>query len=300
MNLYERVLPEIEKFYYGNELKVKALLSGLFSHGHVLIEDRPGVGKTTLIRGLTSILDLAFSRIHFTNDLLPSDIIGVNIYNDDLKDFIFKKGPIFGEVLLADELNRANPKTQSALLQAMEEREIDFEGNKFDLPSPFIVLATQNSIDHVGTHMLPESQLDRFFMGMSLGLPGPEQEKRIILSGRQQLLNNIEKCFSKEEFLNSKETIDKIHVSEGVMDYVMTLIETARTKDESELVSPRAGQDLLLAAKADSYLSGQDCVIPENVKRMATFVLAHRLGGGNGVSKGESLAKEVVEATPIS
>ncbi|MBY0518251.1 MAG: AAA family ATPase [Bacteriovoracaceae bacterium] len=258
----------------------EALLSliTVLSQGHLLIEDVPGMGKTTLVRFMGKALGFDFRRIQFTNDLLPADILGVSIYRPEKNDFHFKPGPIFAEIVLADELNRAPPKTQSALLQAMEERNITIEGVDYPLKKIFTVMATQNPRGMSGTFPLPESQLDRFLMKISMGLPSREDEK-VLLKGpsRRDIIEHLASIYSPVMFEKFQLEIEKVKTSEAIIDYVMRLLETSRSSNEVRLLSPRAGLDLIKAAKSCAWVNNRDFVIPDDIQFVFAPVIGHRL-----------------------
>jgi len=263
--------------------KVKALRTAmicLLAEGHLLIEDIPGLGKTSLALGLAAALGLDFGRIQCTGDLLPSDITGVSIFNREENRFHFVKGPIFNHLLLVDEINRTLPKTQSALLEAMEERRVTLEGVTHDLPDPFMVIATQNPLDHVGTFPLPESQLDRFLMTTDIGYPPPTLEKQIIRQGSvREDLSRIEPLLSREQIIEARQFVrDKIILHEKIADYIHELLQ--RSRDHEAFIngiSTRGGISLAAAARAQAYLQGRAFVVPEDVQVVALAVVSHRL-----------------------
>jgi MoxR-like ATPase len=256
----------IERVIRGKSEVVQFCIAALLAKGHILLEDVPGVGKTTLAHALARSLSLEFQRIQFTSDLLPADIVGVTIYNQDLQEFEFSSGPIFTSILLADEINRATPKTQSALLEAMGEGTITVEKRRMALPEPFLVIATQNPIEHVGTYPLPESQLDRFLMKLTIGYPSAGDEKQLLRAGGAQ------------DALQHLQRVAAVHVSESLVEYLMTIVETTRTHPEAALgVSTRGALTYFKACQALAMVCGRDFVIPEDVKRLAVPVLSHRL-----------------------
>lgn len=269
--------------------------------GHLLIEDYPGVGKTTMVFLLSKLMGLELSRIQFTNDLLPADIIGFNIYDKKSGGFHFRKGPIFGELVLSDELNRATPKTQSALLQVMEEKHISIEGNDYHMPAPFIVFATQNPFKQLGTFPLPESQLDRFFMGIFLGPPEREAEKRILMKPKiREEIQSLAPIFSKNEILEMQSKIHDVHVDEKVYDYVLNLLSFSRSYlEDAHVMSTRGGQDLIRATKACAFIKGREYVVIEDVQYMAPYVFGHRVGGIRGMRVGIEMMQEIITKTPL-
>jgi len=253
----------------------------LLARGHLLIEDIPGVGKTTLSQALAKLFGVPYKRVQFTSDLLPTDIIGMTIFDMETKKFHFKKGPLFTSILLADEINRATPKTQSALLQAMEEQQVSVEGRQIELNNPFFVIATQNPLEQSGTFPLPESQLDRFLMRLSLGYPSENFEKQLLLGKNQR--TNIDPIFSGDEVAKMISEVNQIHASEAVVDYLQTLITHTRNCGEFiSGLSPRAGLQWLQAAKALAYVEGRDTVLPDDIKLLAYYTAAHRLQCNDG------------------
>jgi len=276
----------------------------LLARGHVLIEDVPGVGKTTLAQGLARSLGLSFQRIQFTSDLLPSDIIGVSIFNQKTQSFEFVPGPLFANVVLADEINRATPKTQSALLEAMSERQVSVERRQFLLPEPFVVLATQNPLEFQGTFPLPESQLDRFLMSLSLGYPPRLDERELLLSGGvEDLLQHLQPVVSQPELLQLQARVQQVRVAEKLADYMLAIAEATRTGSEFLLgVSTRGAQSLFRAVQALALAEGRSYAIPDDVQRLAVPVLAHRVVLKRGAIDLESTRRaveRVIAATPV-
>ncbi|MEA2163880.1 MAG: MoxR-like ATPase [Thermoanaerobaculia bacterium] len=269
----------VERVIRGKSEVVQLCIAALLAKGHILLEDVPGVGKTMLAHALARSLSLSFQRIQFTSDLLPADIVGVTIYNQDAQEFEFISGPVFTNVLLADEINRATPKSQSALLEAMSEGMISIEKKRLPLPDPFMVLATQNPIEHVGTYPLPESQLDRFLMKLTIGYPNPTDEKKLLRSGGgQDALEHLEPVLDEQEVRDLQAQVSTIHVNESLVDYLMAIIETTRTHAEAALgVSTRGALTYFKACQALAMVNGRDFVIPEDVKRLAVPVLSHRI-----------------------
>lgn len=273
------VAKQLNQVIIGKPQQIQQALVCLLAGGHLLIEDLPGVGKTTLAQALAKSLGLAFNRVQFTSDLLPTDIIGVSIFEREKNQFIFHPGPIFTQVLLADEINRATPKTQSALLEAMEEQQVSAEGETRLLPQPFFVIATQNPSHQVGTFALPESQLDRFLMCISLGYPDAAAE-RALLAGddRRQLIRTMQATMSPQEMCETQAAIRQIHVSDALIHYVQQLAQATRHSHHFiEGMSPRAAIALLQAAKAWAALEGRNHVLPEDVQAVLIPVVAHRL-----------------------
>lgn len=273
------VLNNLKRIIIGKDEVLKNVLICLLARGHLLIEDVPGVGKTTLVKALAKSLDLSYKRVQFTPDLMPSDIIGVSIYDKNTGTFSFKKGPIFNQIFLADEINRTSPKTQSSLLQAMEEGEVSTEESHFILEKPFMVLATQNPLEYQGTFPLPEAQLDRFLMRLSLGYPDKSYEIEI-LKNYQSIkdLNQIKAVVSKDDILDMQNEVDNIFIHNDILEYIVNIVDLTRNYENLQLgASPRAAIDLLKATKAKAYVEGRDYVIPDDVKNMAIPVLSHRL-----------------------
>ena len=296
-----QVLEKTNQIWLGKEEKVKVALLSLLCGGHLLIEDIPGVGKTTLAKSLGLLLGVDFSRIQFTNDLLPGDILGTHIFNKEKEEFIFKKGPLFSNFVLVDELNRATPKTQSALLEAMEEERVTVEGKGFDLEFPFVVMATQNPFGQIGTFPLPEGQRDRFFMSLSLGLPDREVEKKILtMNPVKKSLEGLRPILTKSLLKDIREDIFSLDVSESLVQYVLDFIEFVRSRKENPLpISPRCGQDLLLASKGYAFMEGRSFVIPEDVQSVAPHVVGHRLFSHQNIEKAQSTLKEMIPHVAI-
>ncbi|MBN1958502.1 MAG: AAA family ATPase [Desulfuromonadales bacterium] len=286
MELYQRkeILNVIEvlsgRYLQGKVRAIRLAIISLLSGGHLLLEDIPGLGKTSLALALSGILDLDFGRIQCTSDLLPSDITGLSIFDRQKNQFHFVKGPIFNNLVLVDEVNRAMPKTQSAMLEAMEERRVTVEGVTYTLPEPFLVIATQNPTEQVGTFPLPESQLDRFLMTTGIGYPPPELEKQIIQRGSvREELETIQPLLTRDQILETSRFIrENIKLGRLVTDYIYTVIERSRFHPQVlSGISTRGGLSLAAAARAEAYLEGRDYIVPEDVQRVATPVVAHRL-----------------------
>nr|BAL55758.1 hypothetical conserved protein [uncultured Gammaproteobacteria bacterium] len=271
----------------GKERQIRLALACLLARGHLLIEDIPGVGKTTLAHALARLLGLSCQRIQFTSDLLPADILGAAIYDQKLREFRFHPGPIFHQVVLADEINRASPKTQSALLEAMEEEQVSIEGQTYALPQPFFVIATQNPFHQHGTFPLPESQLDRFLMRIRLGYPDPRAERELLQSGgRSQKARALAPCLEAKELLTMQAQVEQVYVSSPILDYVLELLGQSRALADFPLgLSPRAGLALLRAARAWAFLEGRDFVLPDDVQAVFEPVAGHRLGDESGVRR---------------
>lgn len=290
------VLGQLNKIILGKESEIKLALACLLAKGHLLIEDIPGMGKTTLSHALGITLGLQFKRAQFTSDMLPSDILGGNIFDKNSGKFLFQRGPVFSNVLLADEINRAPPKTQSALLEAMEERQISIDGKTRPLPEPFFVIATQNPLEQAGTFPLPESQLDRFMMRISLGYPSPEAEKEMLAGKpRSLMLKSLQPIISIEQLLELQSKIDSIETSNTLIDYVYRLTEASRALDHQHGLSPRAAISLLNAAKAWAFIEGRQQVIPDDVQAVFPYICDHRMPrrGLQQASASEKILKTV-------
>jgi MoxR-like ATPase len=273
------VARQVGQVIVGKELQVRQSLTCLLAGGHLLLEDLPGVGKTTLSHALALSLGLQFNRVQFTSDLLPADVAGVSIYERELNAFSFHPGPIFTQVLLADEINRATPKTQSGLLEAMEERQVSADGVTRPLPEPFFVIATQNPTHQVGTFPLPESQLDRFLMCISLGYPDAAAERALLMGeDRRQMLKHLAPAMTAAELFSAQLSLRQIHAAPALIDYIQALAQASRQNGSfAEGLSPRAALALLQAARAWAALEGRDHVMPEDVQAVLVPVCAHRL-----------------------
>ncbi|HVW70851.1 MAG TPA: MoxR family ATPase [Steroidobacteraceae bacterium] len=299
----QRALQTLETVILGKPMQVRLCLACLLARGHLLIEDVPGVGKTTLAHALAHVLGLAWHRVQFTSDLLPADIIGVSVFDRASQQFHFRQGPIFTQLLLADEVNRASPRTQSALLEAMEERQVSADLTTYRLPDPFFVVATQNPHEQLGTYPLPESQLDRFLMRVTLGYPDAAHERELLRSGeRRDLLPQITPALDAQTVVRIQSDVREVHISDALLDYTQALI--ARTRDRSDLklgLSPRAGQGLIRAAQAWAYLSGRRAVLPEDIQAVLPSVVAHRLERREPAAPGETqvIAQELIRAVPV-
>jgi MoxR-like ATPase len=297
------VIHQAEQIILGKPQQIRFALACLLARGHLLIEDLPGVGKTTLAHVLARTLDLQFQRIQFTSDLLPADILGVSVYQRDNGEFKFHPGPIFAQMILADEVNRATPKAQSALLEAMEEQQVTIEGTTRALPAPFFVIATQNPVHHIGTFPLPESQLDRFLMRIRMGYPDAQAE-RGLLSGvdRREIIAKISPQMECAELLALQQRAREIFVSPALLDYVQAILRhTRETARYTHGLSPRAGLALLAAARAWALLDGRGAVIPEDVQAVLPGVASHRLQavGEYAKSNDEALVRELIESVAI-
>ncbi|MGV2357014.1 UNVERIFIED_CONTAM: AAA family ATPase [Pseudomonas aeruginosa] len=279
LNTLEACLKAVDEILLGKDRQVRLALACLLARGHLLIEDLPGMGKTTLSHALARVLGLSFQRIQFTSGLLPGDILGTSVFDKDSGQFVFHPGPIFAELVLADEINRATPKSQSALLEAMEEGQVTIEGATRPLPEPFFVIATQNPASQGGTFSLPESQLDRFLMRLSLGYPGRAAERSLLLGeARRDLLPRLEPLLDHAALAAFQAEVPKVRASDALVDYVLRLVEATRTQPAFALgLSPRGSLALLAAARAWALLAGRDYVIPEDVQAVLPAVAGHRL-----------------------
>ncbi|QIK39027.1 AAA domain-containing protein [Caldichromatium japonicum] len=301
--LADQLLAEAATVILGKGRELRLSLACLLARGHLLIEDLPGVGKTTLAHLLARLLGLEYSRIQFTSDLLPADVIGVSVYDRAAERFEFHPGPIFAQLVLADEINRATPKAQSALLEAMEERQVTVEGKTYPLPEPFFVIATQNPLFQIGTFPLPESQLDRFLMRIHLGYPETEQEKALLAGeDRRALLARLQPALSPAELIELQGAVTRVHAAPSIIDYVHAILQfTRRSGQFAYGLSPRAGLGLLYAAKSWALLEGRDYVIPEDVQAILPAVAVHRLIGGEPGQRlgSEEVARFILEQVPV-
>jgi len=301
-SLLDAIVERIGQVILGKEPQVRLALACMLARGHLLIEDLPGVGKTTLAHTLARVLGLDFKRLQFTSDLLPADILGVSIYQSQTASFAFHPGPIFAQVLLADEINRATPKTQSALLEAMEERQVSAEGVTHRLPEPFFVIATQNPHHLIGTFPLPESQLDRFLMRIELGYPDRAAERGLLKGrDRRDLLDTLDAVIDPPGLLALQQAAARIHAADALLDYVQNLVDATRHSARFvEGLSPRAGLALLAAARAAALLSGRDMVLPEDIQAVAPAVIGHRLRPvAEGGEPRALLVQRLIEAVAI-
>ncbi len=292
----ERLISNLEKVIIGKRPTLDLITIGLLSQGHVLIEDVPGVGKTVLARTLAKSVTSTFSRIQFTPDMLPSDVTGVSIFNQETRKFEFRPGPLLGQIVLADEINRATPKTQAALLEAMEERQITIDGVTHILPQPFMVLATQNPIEYEGTFPLPEAQLDRFLLHLQLGYPALSSEIEILeLQQRRHPLESIEAVLSNEEVLEAIGAVKEIYVSDAVKRYIVELTQHTRRSPDVHLgASPRGSLALFRTGQARAALQGRNYVLPDDIKTLAVPVLGHRIIVGPAARMRELSADQIV------
>ena len=275
----ERIAQSVGQVIIGKRNEVRLAVLGLLCKGHILIEDIPGVGKTMMARALAKAIGCSFSRIQFTPDMLPSDITGVSIYNQRSNEFEFRPGPIMAQVVLADEINRATPKTQSALLEAMEEKQVTVEGVTYKMDNPFIILATQNPIEYEGTFPLPEAQLDRFMVRLQMGYPTPAEEITILSAQQfQHPIGNLQQVITVEELLRAQAAINHVYVADEIKQYIINLVTATRAHSDVYLgSSPRGSLALFRATQARAAMAGRDYVIPDDVKALADVTLAHRI-----------------------
>ncbi len=298
----ERVIENVSKVIVGKEKEIELIIVSFLSGGHVLLEDIPGMGKTMMIKAFSKTLNLPFKRIQFTPDLLPSDVTGINFYNQKTGDFQFREGPIFSNIVLTDEINRATPRTQSSLLEAMEEKQITADGETRKLNLPFMVLATQNPVESYGTFPLPEAQLDRFFMRIKLGYPTKEEEKLIIKRNINDPLASIEDTINHEELNYILSNVYKVSIADEVMDYLVDIVNETRNKTEIDLgVSPRGSIALFKASQGYAVINGRDYITPEDIKFMAPYILNHRIiaRGINNIEDSIEFIKGIVDTVQV-
>ncbi len=293
---------QIGTIIVGKQAQIEDCVACMLAGGHLLIEDVPGVGKTTLAHAIAVSLGLRFSRTQFTADLMPSDLIGVSVYERSKEAFVFHAGPVFAHVLLADEINRAGPKTQSALLEAMEEHQVTVEGETRALPAPFFVIATQNPTDQIGTYPLPESQLDRFLMCITLGYPDRKSERELLAGAdRREAISRLRAIMTPAELIEAQRAVQAVHASDALLDYLQALIQATRSGAWFvEGLSPRAGIAVLRAARARALLGGRDYVAPDDVQYVLPQTIAHRLLPAAGAGRGRrEQVRAMVEAVPL-
>ena len=299
----ERARNALAGIILGKDRQLTLALACLLARGHLLIEDLPGLGKTTLAQALSRVLGLSFQRIQFTSDLLPADIIGVSVFRQDSGEFEFQPGPVFSQLILADEVNRATPKAQSALLEAMEEQQVSVDGTTRKLPEPFFVVATQNPGDQIGTFPLPESQLDRFLMRVELGYPNEESERELLAGeDRRSMLKDIEAATAPEMLLALQQSVSEVHVSDALMDYVQSLVRHTRESADIEIgLSPRGAQALVAAARAVAFIEGHSGAYPDDVQAVFTAIAGHRLkpAGGTRFRSPAELCQHVLDHVAI-
>lgn len=305
-NKIAQAIAQISQIVLDKEEQIKLSFSCMLAGGHLLLQDLPGMGKTTLAEAIARTLGLEFNRIQFTSDMLPADILGISIFKQDTSSFEFKKGAVFCQLLLADEINRTSPKTQSALLEAMEEKQVSVDANTYKLPKPFFVIATQNPMQQSGVYPLPESQLDRFLMCLSLGYPSAEAEKDILLGiDRRQMLATTEALFGADELVQIIDDVKKTHMSEPVVNYLQRLVAKSRESAEHFGLSTRGTIALKQAAQAYAYINGYQEVTPEDIQAVFVAVVDHRLGYGmqlnqqNNAEDIQSPAVNILKSVPV-
>ena len=289
---------QLNQVILGKSLQIRLALTSVLAQGHLLLEDLPGMGKTTLAHALANALGLSYKRVQFTNDLLPADLLGMNIYDARSAQFYFQPGPVFSQVLLADEINRASPKTQSALLEAMEERQVSIDGDSRPLPEPFFVIATQNPHFHSGTNALPESQLDRFLFRLSLGFPDAAAEKQLLRDdSKGSRLSFISRALLPEQLIAMQQQLQQVKLNEPLLDYLLALIRASRGQSGMLPLSPRAGKSLVRAVKALAFLQGRDYATAEDVQNVFPYLAEHRLNP-QSVAGLSPLSQQLLEQTP--
>lgn len=301
ISIWQNVIDRASQIILDKQIEVEQALTCILAGGHLLIEDVPGVGKTTLVQVIAKLLSLPYSRIQFTSDLLPADIIGNSIYDPDKKEFLFIEGPLFAPLVLADELNRANPRTQSALLQAMEEGQVSVDRITHSLPTPFFLIATQNPRTQTGTFPLPESQLDRFLMSFSMNYASYRSEISIFQGQDPRLqLKNLSTIVTVAQLEDSQKLVQEVTISELLAKYITDLLTHSRQHQEQYLpLSTRTGIALSKASKARAYLQNRTYCLPEDVQSVAPYVLSHRLGGAEGIIYGKNKAQELIKAVAV-
>jgi len=304
----EQLEQKLNRVLLGKPETVHLCLIALLARGHILIEDIPGIGKTTLAQGLARLIDLKFQRIQFTSDLLPSDILGVAVYMQSKEQFEFKPGPIFNSIVLADEINRATPRTQSALLEAMQERQVSIEGRTYQLPDPFFVIATQNPLEHYGTYPLPDSQLDRFLLSLHIGYPADRGELEILKTRSYGFIfDELKPVISGKELFALQQMVEKVRIDDALLNYILKILQATRERQQIRIgASPRAGLGLKQAAKAAAFLESRDYLIPDDIKRMTLPVLRHRLVLKQEIfepekrnQQSEALIHEILDTIPV-
>lgn len=299
----DAVLSRAQQIILGKQNQLQLALCALLADGHALVEDVPGVGKTTLVRTLATLLGLKTTRIQFTNDLLPADILGTTVFDAKDQRFVFHPGPIFGQVVIADELNRATPKTQSALLQAMEERRVTIDGITHELPLPFFVIATQNPSEQMGTYPLPESQLDRFMLRIDMGFPDRKSEAELLKGERREgLMRDLRPVVNLDDLKVWQKEVKAVHVSDAIVEYLQNLIEYTRSRPtEMQGLSPRAGLAWLSAARAWAFIHDRQMVLPEDIQAVGVAIMGHRLRHSRNLDSavGIRLARQVLDSVAV-
>lgn len=298
-NEIDKLLEQANQIILGKERQIRLAICCLLARGHLLIEDIPGVGKTTLAHTLAKLLGMQYQRIQFTSDILPADIIGATVFNSQNHEFTFHPGPIFNQMVLADEINRSTPKSQSALLEAMEEQQVTVEGKTYALSQPFFVIATQNPVSQIGTFPLPESQLDRFLMRIELGYPDYQAERNMLTGqSRHKLIATLEQQLAPEKLQKIQQQVTHVHAANALLDYLQALINFTRESTEFQQgLSPRAGLALLNAAKAWALMDNRDAVLPEDIQAVLAAVAGHRLRSGHANS--EAIVAPLLEQVAI-
>jgi MoxR-like ATPase len=303
LDLVRRLESNVALALVGKPEVIRLAVIGLLARGHLLIEDVPGVGKTTLAAALARSIGGGFQRIQFTSDMLPSDILGVTVFQPDRNDFVFKPGPLFTNIVLADEINRTTPKTQSSLLEAMNEAQVSLDHSTFPLPKPFMVLATQNPLEYEGTHALPESQLDRFLLRIRIGYPEAADEKAILRGGGARAAESLAPVLTPTEVLELQDQVERVRADDSVLDYLMELVAATRKAPLLRLgVSPRGSLALLRAARARALADGRDFLVPDDLKALAVPALAHRVllrATSGGDVDGDAVIGAIADATPV-
>ncbi len=307
LDLVRRLEANVCRALVGKPEAVRLAVIGLIARGHLLIEDVPGVGKTTLAAALARSIGAGFQRIQFTSDMLPSDVLGVSVWEPKLSEFVFKPGPLFTNIILADEINRTTPKTQSSLLEAMNEAQVSLDHSTYPLPRPFMVLATQNPREYEGTYPLPESQLDRFLLRIRIGYPEASDEKEVLRGTLSPAPARLVPVLSVDEVLELQEAAEQVKAEESVLDYLVTLVNATRRSPLLALgVSPRGSLALLRAARARALADGRDYLVPDDIKELAVSALAHRVmvkarmaGTGGGSMDGEAAIRAIVQDVPV-
>jgi len=300
-NVAERIVQSIGQVIYGKRNEIRLTVLSLLAEGHLLLEDIPGVGKTTLAKALARSVGCHFSRIQFTPDLQPAAVTGTSIYNEATREFVFHPGPVFAQIVLADEINRATPKTQSALLEAMEERQVTVDGQTYPMQQPFLIMATQNPIDYEGTYPLPEAQLDRFLLRIQLGYPSPAEEL-VVLSSQQyeHPINNVRQVVSLQELVTAQRAIRDVYAAEEIKRYIVELVNATRRHPLVYLgASPRGSLALFRASQTRAAMAGRDYVLPDDIKALAEFTLAHRIIPHDRDVNTRQIVQEALQTTPV-